>query len=39
LFTGFAPAISPEALKAIRCVVRGWRIHTRTRNNWKTSPI
>jgi RNA-directed DNA polymerase len=32
LFTGFAPAISPEALKAIRCVVRGWRIHTRTRN-------
>lgn len=32
LFTGFALAISSEALKAIRCVVRGWRIHTRTRN-------
>jgi RNA-directed DNA polymerase len=32
LFTGFAPAISPEALKAISRVVRGWRIHTRTRH-------
>lgn len=32
VFTGFAPAISPEALKAISRVVRGWRIHTRTRH-------
>jgi RNA-directed DNA polymerase len=32
LFTGFAPAISPEALKAISREVRRWRIHTRTRH-------
>ena len=31
LFTGFAPAISPEALKAISREVRRWRIHRRTR--------
>lgn len=30
LFTGFAPAISPEALKAISREVRRWRLHTRT---------
>ena len=31
LFSGFAPAISPEALKAISREVRRWRIHRRTR--------
>lgn len=31
LFTGFAPAISPDALKAISREVRRWRLHTRTR--------
>jgi RNA-directed DNA polymerase len=31
LFTGFAPAISPHALKAISREVRRWRLHTRTR--------
>lgn len=31
LFTGFAPAISPEALKAISREVRRWRLHRRTR--------
>jgi RNA-directed DNA polymerase len=29
LFTAFAPAISPEALKVISREVRRWRIHTR----------
>jgi group II intron reverse transcriptase/maturase len=29
-FTSFAPAISPEALKAKSQTVRGWRIHMRT---------
>ncbi len=32
LFTGFAPAISPEALKAISGQVRRWRLHRRTRH-------
>ncbi|MQB02038.1 MAG: reverse transcriptase [Actinobacteria bacterium] len=31
LFTGFAPGISPQALKAISREVRRWRLHTRTR--------
>lgn len=31
LFTGFTPAISPEALKAISRKVRRWRLHRRTR--------
>jgi RNA-directed DNA polymerase len=31
LFTGFAPAISPAALKAISREVRHWRLHRRTR--------
>jgi RNA-directed DNA polymerase len=31
LFTGFAPAISPAALKAISREVRRWRLHLRTR--------
>ncbi len=31
LFTGFAPGISPDALKAISLEVRRWRLHTRTR--------
>jgi RNA-directed DNA polymerase len=31
LFTGFAPGISPQALKAISRQVRRWRLHTRTR--------
>lgn len=30
LFTGFAPAISPTALKAISREVRRWRLHRRT---------
>jgi group II intron reverse transcriptase/maturase len=30
IFTSFAPAISPEALKAKSQMVRGWRIHMRT---------
>jgi RNA-directed DNA polymerase len=30
IFTSFAPAISPEALKAKSQVVRGWRMHMRT---------
>src|SRR5438876_7544644 len=30
IFTSFAPAISPEALKAKSQLVRGWRIHQRT---------
>lgn len=30
LFTGFAPAISPVALKAISRTVRRWRLHRRT---------
>lgn len=30
LFTGFAPAISPEPLKAISHEVRRWRLRTRT---------
>jgi RNA-directed DNA polymerase len=30
IFTSFAPAISPETLKAKSHVVRGWRIHMRT---------
>ena len=33
LFTGFAPAISPEALKAISRETRGWRLHRRTRHD------
>lgn len=31
LFTGFAPGISPQALKAISREVRRWRLHQRTR--------
>lgn len=31
LFTGFAPGISPQALKAISQQVRRWRLHQRTR--------
>ncbi len=30
LFTAFAPAISPQALKVISGVVRRWRLHQRT---------
>jgi RNA-directed DNA polymerase len=33
LFTAFAPAISPEALKAISQEVRRWRLHRRTRHD------
>jgi group II intron reverse transcriptase/maturase len=33
LFTAFAPAISPEALKKISGELRRWRIHTRTRHD------
>jgi RNA-directed DNA polymerase len=33
LFTAFAPAISPEALKAISREVRRWRLHRRTRHD------
>jgi len=30
LFTGFLPAVSGDALKRMRQVVRGWRVHRRT---------
>ena len=30
MFTGFQPAVSPEALKKISRQVRRWRIHTCT---------
>ncbi len=33
MFTAFAPAISPEALKKISGEVRSWRIHTYTRHS------
>ena len=33
MFTAFAPAISPEALKKISREVRGWRLHLRTRHD------
>ena len=33
MFTAFAPAISPEALKKISREVRGWRLHRRTRHD------
>ena len=33
MFTGFQPAVSPEALKKMSQQVRRWRIHTRTRHD------
>jgi hypothetical protein len=33
VFTGFQPAVSPEALKKMSQQVRRWRIHTRTRHD------
>jgi RNA-directed DNA polymerase len=33
MFTAFAPAISPEALRKISGEVRSWRIHTHTRHS------
>ncbi len=33
MFTGFQPAVSPDALKKMSQQVRRWRIHTRTRHN------
>ena len=33
MFTGFQPAVSPEALKKMGQQVRQWRIHTRTRHD------
>lgn len=33
LFSGFGPAISPAALKAISREVRRWRLHRRTRHD------
>ena len=33
MFTGFQPAVSPEALKRMSQQVRRWRIHTRTRHD------
>ena len=38
LFTAFAPAISPEALKVISHEVRRWRIHQRTGQISTASP-
>jgi len=33
MFTGFQPAVSPDALKKMSQRVRRWRIHTRTRHD------
>jgi RNA-directed DNA polymerase len=33
MFTGFQPAVSPEALKKMSQQVRRWWIHTRTRHD------
>ena len=33
MFTGFQPAVSPEALMKMSQQVRRWRIHTRTRHD------
>ena len=37
LFTSFLPAVSDEAVKHMRAVIRGWRIHRRT--NWSLEAL
>lgn len=37
LFTSFLPAVSDDAVKHMRSVIRGWRIHRRT--NWSLETL